>query len=627
MNRLPFGQKLVLITALASVTAWLLFGGALFYVSQQSIEEQVAEFDTSLAKDLMSKIDRSLFTAYQGIQVLSQDAKLKQLLLQPDGQRSEQSDYELSDHLEYLSLLTGPWRTVTVFDRRGRVVTSNMPLQAQQQLLSHPELEEALRVARGGAIYSSNLRLVGPDNAPSLIFAAPIKSQAVEGAEVLGVIVGQYAWTVINQILDRVNPKLSVQVIRDDGTVIATRSQSSQRIGNQAPAWARATALDNGVTALETSQHSDGLQIVARQNGYLSYEGKQWLLALQVPRSVTMAPVQALLGKLSLVALGGIVALCAVLYLASAYLTRPIKALSRAVESFSGGDISSRAPITSNDELADLGRTFNHMAEDIGFYIEELRENNREVRAFAYMVSHDLRSPLVNLQGFSSEIAYSLEELQPLLEPALTQLPDNDRREADEIVKRDIPEALQFIRSSVTRMDSQIQAVLTLSRMGRREMNWEEVDTQALVSNVLESLQHQLEAKDTEVTVDRLPVVEADAMALEQIFGNLVDNAVKYLDASPGHIEIWCTQERDKVTFHIRDNGPGIDPANVPKVFELFRRVGNTEVAGEGMGLAYVKTLVRRHGGRIQCKSQLGEGTHFSFSLARRPSALVRKFE
>lgn len=122
-----------------------------------------------------------------------------------------------------------------------------------------------------------------------------------------------------------------------------------------------------------------------------------------------------------------------------------------------------------------------------------------------------------------------------------------------------------------------------------------------------------------------LPSVEADAFALEQIFGNLLDNAVKYQADTPGQLEIWSTEALQEITFHIRDNGPGIDQANIHKVFELFRRVGRANIPGEGMGLAYVKTLVRRHGGRIWCESVLGKGSTFSFSLAQKPSAQPRE--
>ena len=118
------------------------------------------------------------------------------------------------------------------------------------------------------------------------------------------------------------------------------------------------------------------------------------------------------------------------------------------------------------------------------------------------------------------------------------------------------------------------------------------------------------------VNVGPLPEVVADRTALEQILGNLLTNAVLYLEPGrPGRIEVGGSRGPDETTFFVRDNGRGIAPEDMPKVFAPFRRAGKQDVKGEGMGLAYVRTLVRRHGGEIRCESQLGVGTTFTFTL------------
>lgn len=118
--------------------------------------------------------------------------------------------------------------------------------------------------------------------------------------------------------------------------------------------------------------------------------------------------------------------------------------------------------------------------------------------------------------------------------------------------------------------------------------------------------------------------VQADALALSQIFGNLLANAVAYLDPSrPGALVITATQGPERTVFAVQDNGRGIAAADVPHVFEPFHRVGRQDVPGEGMGLAYVQMLVRRHGGDITCQSTLGEGTTFTFTIAQaRPAGV-----
>jgi signal transduction histidine kinase len=170
-------------------------------------------------------------------------------------------------------------------------------------------------------------------------------------------------------------------------------------------------------------------------------------------------------------------------------------------------------------------------------------------------------------------------------------------------------------------MDRLINAILKLSRLGRQELKPKKVDMAQLASSILKSLKHQLEQRQTTVIMGDLPVVIADWNAMEQIMGNLLDNAVKYLVPDrPGRIEIDAETAAGMDVFHIRDNGRGIAAEDLEKVFEIFRRAGRQDIPGEGMGLSYVKTLVRRQGGSIRCISQPGKGTTFSFTIPRTPA-------
>ncbi len=259
-------------------------------------------------------------------------------------------------------------------------------------------------------------------------------------------------------------------------------------------------------------------------------------------------------------------------------------------------------------------------AEDrLRCFAEELQQTNEELKNFTYIVSHDLRSPLVNIKGFAGELSYSLDEMQERFERVAALLDDQDRVRISELFRSDIPEAIGFITSSVNRMDALIDAVLKLSRLGHRELLPEPVDTALLVGDILASLAHQLEQRRATVTVGPLPTLVGDRMAMEQLLGNVIDNAVKYLDPSrPGVIRISAEEAGDEVLFHIADNGRGIAPEESHKVFEVFRRAGRQDVAGEGMGLAYVKATVRRLGGRVWYDSIPGEGTTFHIVVPRR---------
>jgi signal transduction histidine kinase len=168
-------------------------------------------------------------------------------------------------------------------------------------------------------------------------------------------------------------------------------------------------------------------------------------------------------------------------------------------------------------------------------------------------------------------------------------------------------------------MDRLINAILRLSREGRREISSERVDLGRLFDAAAASVQHQIEAAGARIELaPRFPVIKSDRLALEQIFGNLLDNAVKYLSPDrTGLIAVRTEETRDRVRITVTDNGRGISEQDHERIFELFRRSGAQDQPGEGIGLAHVRALVRRLGGEITIRSRLGEGAAFQVSLPK----------
>jgi len=247
----------------------------------------------------------------------------------------------------------------------------------------------------------------------------------------------------------------------------------------------------------------------------------------------------------------------------------------------------------------------------------ELESANREVRDFAYIVAHDLRTPVVNFQGFVDEIEFSLEDVDIPLQRVRSHLTEKEQKLMDEAFTVDIPDAIFHLKSSTRHMNEMLMTVLDLARQGRREFHNTQVDTALMVREITEDLR----LEQIHLLLHEMPTITGDRVALQQIFGNLVDNAVKYLDpARHGRIEIWATNADDEVTFHVQDNGRGIAPEDHEKILQPFRRARNTSgVEGSGMGLAYVQTLIRRLGGRIWFDSKPELGTTFHFSLPVSP--------
>lgn len=266
----------------------------------------------------------------------------------------------------------------------------------------------------------------------------------------------------------------------------------------------------------------------------------------------------------------------------------------------------------------------------------DLREANDEIQRFAYIVSHDLRSPLVNIMGFTSE----LEELSGDIFRRIGSLtheaeggpppPAGEISLAgpDQQLSTDFSEALGFIKSSIAKMDRLISAILNLTREGRRAFVPVKIDTRELIEAIVSTLAHQASEAQAEIHVEPLPNLVSDRLALEQIFSNLIDNGIKYLKPGvPGEIRIRGRTKLGYAIFEISDNGRGIDPRDHQRIFDLFRRAGTQDKPGQGIGLAHVRALVRRLGGTMSVSSELNAGSSFTITLPMAWNASNRNAE
>ena len=225
----------------------------------------------------------------------------------------------------------------------------------------------------------------------------------------------------------------------------------------------------------------------------------------------------------------------------------------------------------------------------------ELESSMAELEAFSYSVSHDLRAPLRAINGYAAVL---FEENADTLGPEGSH-------------------ALSAITRSAQRMGELIDALLRFSRLGRREMERQDVDMSETVRSVIAELRASEPWQQPQVTVGDLGTARADPTTIRQVFANLLSNAWKFTSktADP-HVEISRRDEETAVTFVIRDNGAGFDERHKAKLFEVFQRLhSESEFHGTGIGLALVRRIVKRHGGDVRAESQPGEGATFSFSL------------
>jgi len=225
----------------------------------------------------------------------------------------------------------------------------------------------------------------------------------------------------------------------------------------------------------------------------------------------------------------------------------------------------------------------------------ELEAANKELEAFSYSVSHDLRAPLRAVDGFSQAV---LEDYGP-------QLPEEGRR------------YLQTIRDGAQRMGTLIDDLLTFSRLSRTPLKKQEVNTDKLVHDVLEGMNSQREGRQVEIRIGDLPACQGDPALLKQAWVNLLSNALKYTrQRQPAVIEIGCKLEQDENVYFVRDNGAGFDMRYAHKLFGVFQRLHRAnEFEGTGVGLAIVQRVIHRHGGRIWADAALNRGATFYFTL------------
>jgi PAS domain S-box-containing protein len=259
----------------------------------------------------------------------------------------------------------------------------------------------------------------------------------------------------------------------------------------------------------------------------------------------------------------------------------------------------------------------------------QLAQKNEENEMFVYSVSHDLRSPLVNLEGFSDELRASLRELGKLLQD--DQIPAAVRKKAADVVNGGMRESIDFIRAAVSRLSRIIDALLRLSRAGRVTYQRQVLDVGGIVRRVVDALHGTAAERKAEVVIGDLPPAVGDPTAVEQVFANLIGNAVHYLDpARPGRVQVGGRPggpgpdggtDPTGNTYFVRDNGLGIDPAYLPKLFQAFQRLHPDKAPGEGIGLALVRRILERLGGKIWAESAPGEGTTFFLTLPAAPPA------
>jgi signal transduction histidine kinase len=453
---------------------------------------------------------------------------------------------------------------------------------------------------------------------------ARAKTRATTRAEIYAALLAESKRTTTTQSdlkqLRRVLPLLDgsvLEIFTRDGGLVATAGAAEGALG---PADSRiAAAVADPSQTFDARGHDD----VSRAWGFSAVRGSPLVVGFAIPGASVYGPSEEALARDVLMAFAAAALALVAAFLLAGYLTSPIRRLARRVGSDDdhvhdigaierGVDRMGETIEESQAELArraerlqlvldqrnqandELRRLNEELEQRVAKRTRQLQDVNRELEAFSYSVSHDLRAPLRAIDGFSRILV----------------------DEHSEGLSVDALRYLSLVRRNTLRMGELIDGLLAFARLGHQPVEKRRIDVEVLAEElVAEELGHR-NGHVVEIEVGQLPPADADPTLLRQVYANLLSNAVKY-SAARDHakIELGSFDADGRTVYFVRDNGVGFDMRYADKLFEVFQRLHTDGYDGTGLGLALAARIVARHGGAIWAESAPDEGATFFFTL------------
>lgn len=402
---------------------------------------------------------------------------------------------------------------------------------------------------------------------------------------------------------ENISNKLGVRVtvIDSTGKVLGDSDENPSSMENHIGRKEVTEAIESGVGEASRKSITLGLNMKYLAVSFMGEGGAIGVVRLSMPLTEIERGVDAV-NKIFI--MGGLLAIIITLivgYFVSKNISRPIHKMKETALSIAGGDLTKRASVNTTDELGDLARALNQMADELELKVDNLEKLDRVRTDFVANVSHELKTPLTSIKGF----------IETLEDGAIDE-------------KENAKKFLSIIRKHTERLDNIINDLLNLTEMetGKERIDLTNFDLKALLDEVTWSFTHALSIKKQNLKVDYKGKnfnIKGDKDKIEQVLVNLIDNALKYTRQS-GEIKVSLFEEKDNVMFVIEDNGIGISKEHLDRIFERFYRVDKArsrEAGGTGLGLAIVKHAISLHNGHIEIDSELGKGTKITVILPK----------
>ena len=536
-----------------------------------------------------------------------------QILSDPATSILGSSQHSLEEKTQYLRMFekaTKSYSSISIYDLTGKKIVDTRNFE----LGSNVSKETFFISALSGELYYEKIPVyLDSINSSVLYFSAPI----YDGDVISGVVVTTFPMYKFYDILSNdsgmMDSEVEIDLISHDGIVIYSNydrsSILSSKYGNS-EIFEQLKKDSFGVFQRDNQEH---LYVVSSQSGYLSYPGSNWYLQISLPTQFAYEQIQSSQNILY-VALGIILvsSILLVIYL-SGKISKPILELTKATKRIQKNDYSQLVHSKGPKEFRDLSDAFNSMIASIRKQRKELEELDQAKNEFTSMITHEIKNPLVPIIGYSDIL---------LQETSLGNLTEKQKNAVHIILKNSL---------TLEKLTSDFLDVQKLE-LGKMNFDKNMVSSNEILDDVFSQQKPILDKSGITFSIKQKDVraINLDKLRIIQIFNNLINNSVSFLDKPEKFIEIGSYKKDSDIIFYVKDNGTGIPLEKQEHLFQKFYQADTTHTrkhGGTGLGLSICKGIVDAHDGQIWCESQDGVGTSIFFSIpfTTSPKIVVQK--